>query len=56
MWHWWSLKEFLFIALFWNSAILLVLLTKTAISQSLEVERLGARLDAEKKERKEKKR
>ena len=40
----------------WNSAILLVLLTKTAISQSLEIERLGARLDAEKKERKEKKR
>ena len=51
-----ALVEFLFIALFWNSAILLVLLTKTAISQSLEIERLGARLDAEKKERKEKKR
>ena len=52
MWHWWSLQEFLFTALFWNSAIPLVLLTKTAISQSLEIEKLGARLDEEKKEKK----
>ena len=51
MWHWWSLQEILFTSLFWNSAFLLVLLTKTAINQSLEIERLGARLDAEKKER-----
>ena len=45
----------MFVALFWNSSILLVLLTKTAISQSFEIERLGGRLDAEKKERKERK-
>ena len=41
----------MFTALFWNSAILVVLLTKTAISQSLEIERLGARIYREKEER-----
>ena len=52
MWHVWSLLEFLFTALWWNLAILLVLLTKTVIKQSLEIESLGARLDAENKKQK----
>ena len=52
MWHMWSLLEVLFTALWWNLAILLVLLTKTVIKQSLEIESLGARLDAENKKQK----
>ena len=37
----WRLHKFLFVALFWNIALLLVLLVKTANRQYLEIKKKG---------------
>ena len=42
-----TLQEYGVAALWWNLAILLCLLTRTVLKQALEIESLGARLDAE---------
>ena len=50
--HQYTLQEYGIAALWLNLAILLCRLTRTVIKQSLEIESLGARLDAENKEQK----
>ena len=40
----WNLSETLFVTLFWNLALLLILLTATALNQYRQIEKLEERI------------